>query len=112
MDDAAFDSAPQSKKNLRVYLINPPYENPWRTQGDYIEEQKQMKEAHELLKKSIRQQSRYLLLTFFIMIATLVSGIYYMQEIVKNVRISLEMHSAPSTIPANTKTEQGAAANP
>jgi hypothetical protein len=28
------------KRNLRVWLINPPLENPWRTQGDYRLEQK------------------------------------------------------------------------
>ncbi|CAC9592429.1 hypothetical protein BPUTSESOX_577 [uncultured Gammaproteobacteria bacterium] len=28
------------KRNLRVWLINPPLENPWRTQGDYQLEQK------------------------------------------------------------------------
>jgi hypothetical protein len=28
------------KRNLRVWLINPPLENPWRTQEDYRLEQK------------------------------------------------------------------------
>jgi hypothetical protein len=43
MDDAAFDSAPQSKKNFRVYLVNPPTgDNPWRTKQDYLADQRRM----------------------------------------------------------------------
>jgi hypothetical protein len=39
--EKAFDSNMSGqKRNLRVYLINPPIENPWRTQGDYMLEQK------------------------------------------------------------------------
>jgi hypothetical protein len=43
MNDYAFDSAPQSKKNLLVYLVNPPTgDNPWRTKQDYLDDQKRM----------------------------------------------------------------------
>ena len=43
MNGDAFDSAPQSKKNLRVYLVNPPTgDNPWRTKQDYLDDQKRM----------------------------------------------------------------------
>jgi len=43
MDDAAFDSAPQSKKNFRVHLVNlPSGDNPWRTKQDYLDDQKKM----------------------------------------------------------------------
>ncbi len=39
--EKAFDSDMSGKKrNLRVYLINPPIQDPWRTRGDYILEQK------------------------------------------------------------------------
>jgi hypothetical protein len=39
--DGAFDSNMSgNKKNLRVYLINPLIESPWRTHQDYIVEQK------------------------------------------------------------------------
>ncbi|HGF3679897.1 hypothetical protein [Vibrio parahaemolyticus] len=37
------------KKNLRVHIINPAIENPWRTKGDYDEEQKEARERHEIL---------------------------------------------------------------
>ncbi|MCX8493890.1 MAG: hypothetical protein ORN23_06635 [Chthoniobacterales bacterium] len=43
MDNAAFDSAPQSKKNFRVHLVNlPSGDNPWRTKQDYLDDQKKM----------------------------------------------------------------------
>jgi len=43
MDDSSFNSAPQSKKNLRVELMNPPSgDNPWRTKQDYLDDQKKM----------------------------------------------------------------------
>ncbi|CAC9438147.1 hypothetical protein [bacterium endosymbiont of Bathymodiolus sp. 5 South] len=39
--EKAFDrNMSGEKRNLRVWLINPPLENPWRTQGDYRLEQK------------------------------------------------------------------------
>jgi hypothetical protein len=41
--EKAFDrNMSGEKRNLRVWLINPPLENPWRTQGDYRLEQKRL----------------------------------------------------------------------
>jgi hypothetical protein len=63
MDDSAFESDMSGKKkSLRVYLINPPGgDNPWRSQGDYQQEQKEARERHamfqgqhRLLQKSFR----------------------------------------------------------
>ena len=39
------------KKNLRVHIINPAIEKPWRTKGDYDEEQKEARERHDMLKE-------------------------------------------------------------
>jgi hypothetical protein len=63
MDDSAFETGNGGKKkSLRVYLINPPAgDNPWRTLGDYQQEQKEARdrhamfqEQHSLLQKSFR----------------------------------------------------------
>lgn len=44
--DKAFDSNQRGdKRNLRVYLINPPSDNSWHTHQDYINEQKQLTKA-------------------------------------------------------------------
>ena len=43
MDEAAFDTAPGNKKNLRVLLVVPPTgDNPWRTRQDYEDDQRRM----------------------------------------------------------------------
>jgi hypothetical protein len=60
--EKAFDSDGNGeKRNLRVYLINPPSENPWRTQGDYRQEQEEARnrhamfqEQHQIILKSYR----------------------------------------------------------
>ncbi|MCF8146255.1 MAG: hypothetical protein K9N21_20300 [Deltaproteobacteria bacterium] len=63
MDDSAFETDMSGKKkSLRVYLINPPTgDNPWRTLGDYQQEQKEARdrhamfqEQHRILQKSFR----------------------------------------------------------
>ncbi len=47
MDDTEFDDAPGNKKNLRVFLVNPPSgDNPWRTQGDYQDDQRRLLSAY------------------------------------------------------------------
>ncbi len=43
------------KKNLRVHIINPAIENPWRTKGDYDEEQKEARERHEMLQEQHKE---------------------------------------------------------
>lgn len=56
MDDSAFESdASGKKKSLRIYLINPPAgDNPWRTQGDYQQEQKEARERHAMFQEQHR----------------------------------------------------------
>jgi hypothetical protein len=50
--EKAFDSDMSGeKRNLRVYLINPPSENPWRTQGDYRQEQEEARNRHAMLQE-------------------------------------------------------------
>ncbi len=39
------------KNSLRVYLINPASDNPWRTQGEYQEEQREARERHTMFVK-------------------------------------------------------------
>jgi cytochrome c oxidase assembly protein Cox11 len=48
MDPSAFESGTQGK-SLRVYLVNPPLEDPWRTLGDYKKEQEESRERHQML---------------------------------------------------------------
>jgi len=58
MSDTAFDSAPQSKKNLRVYLVNPPSgDDPWRTRQDYIDDQSRNQEIFRMMQESQRKMS-------------------------------------------------------
>jgi hypothetical protein len=56
MDDSAFEPGNGGKKtSLRVYLINPPAgDNPWRTLGDYQEEQKEARERHAMFQEQHR----------------------------------------------------------
>lgn len=54
MDDNAFESGQGGRKSLRVYLINPPYENPERTIGDYRQEQQEARERHAMLQEQHR----------------------------------------------------------
>ena len=72
---------------LHVYLVNPPTDDPWRTQGDYLEDRRLMEdsfrrtaEAHELLKKSHRHNFIILVLTFFIMAGTMISAFVMFSE--------------------------------
>lgn len=47
----AFDSNRDGDKDsLRVRIINLAYENPWRTKGDYDQEQKEARERHEMFQ--------------------------------------------------------------
>ncbi|RND30076.1 hypothetical protein EC575_21840 [Vibrio cholerae] len=75
------------QKNLRVHLINPPINEPWRTEKDYIEDreafaelQKQALEAHErsveaheILKKSYRNQTISLVVVTLTLVATIIA---------------------------------------
>jgi hypothetical protein len=81
LDENCFSTGDDDKKNLRVHLINPPIDEPWRTRQDYIDDRKQMEnsfqrtvEAHELLKKSYRNNNIALIIAFSVMIATLLSA--------------------------------------
>ena len=76
----AFDSDMSDKKrSLRVHLINPPLENPWRTRKEYIEErdkqlelqQKQI-EALKALKKSSWQQTIVFVVTIVVSVASII----------------------------------------
>ncbi len=56
MDDSVFEQAVNGKKkSLRVYLINPPAgDDPWRTKGDYRQEQKEAHERHAMFQEQHR----------------------------------------------------------
>jgi hypothetical protein len=48
----AFEQNQSGDKNsLRVYLINPPIDNGWRTQSEYQEEQREARERHAMFVK-------------------------------------------------------------
>jgi len=62
----AFDSNMSGdKSNLRVHLINPPSDNPWRTQGDYKEEQKEARERHAMFQEQHKAVIRSHLASIF-----------------------------------------------
>lgn len=55
-------------QNLRVRIINPALENPWRKKGDYDEEQKEARERHAMLQeqhKVILKSQRWTMLASF-----------------------------------------------
>lgn len=81
MDDECFEKGENDKKSLRVFLINPPISEPWRTRQDYIDDRKQMEEsfqrsveAHELLKKSFRRNRLEMVIAFFTMVAAMIGA--------------------------------------
>lgn len=81
MDDELLESGDRGKKSLRVYLINPPLDEPWRTRQNYIDDRNQMEEsfrrsaeAHELLIKSYRNNLIGLIIALFVMIGTSISA--------------------------------------
>lgn len=68
-------------KSLRIYLVNPPLNEPWREHADYIADRHQMDEmfrraveAHDLLKKSYRNNVIGLWLTLGIMIGASIAA--------------------------------------
>ena len=87
LTDSCFSSGTDGQKNLRVHLINPPINEPWRTKKDYIEDreafaelQKQALEAHErsveaheILKKSYRNQTISLVVVTLTLVATIIA---------------------------------------
>jgi hypothetical protein len=87
LTDSCFSSGTDGQKNLRVHLINPPINQPWRTEKDYIEDreafaelQKQALEAHErsleaheILKKSYRNQTISLVVVTLTLVATIIA---------------------------------------
>lgn len=72
MDDSAFETGDGGKKkSLRVYLINPPGgDNPWRTQGDYQQEQKEARERHAMFQEQHRLLQRSFRANMIIVLAT------------------------------------------
>jgi len=81
--EKAFDSdLSGNKRNLRVNLINPPVENPWRTRGEYIEERNKLLELQERqiealkdIKRASWQQTIVFVFTILVAVAT-ISGTY------------------------------------
>jgi hypothetical protein len=53
MDDDAFEKGTRGK-SLRVFLVNPPLDEPWRTHTDYLREQEEAKERQEMLRTEHR----------------------------------------------------------
>ena len=87
LNDNCFSNSTDGQKSLRVHLINPPINEPWRTKRDYIEDrevftqlQKQAieahvrsVEAHEILKKTYRNQTISLAIITLTLLATIVA---------------------------------------
>ncbi|EJN3357915.1 hypothetical protein NPU96_001672 [Vibrio alginolyticus] len=63
------------KKNLRVHIINPAIENPWRTKGDYDEEQKEARERHEMLQEQHKVILKSHRCTVVVALAAIVSAV-------------------------------------
>lgn len=82
MDEKCFSEGTDGKKSLRVHLINPPIDEPWRTKQDYLDDRKSMQEmekrsaeAHFLLRKSFRNQTIALLIATLAMVGTLLGTV-------------------------------------
>ena len=54
MDEHAYESGEGGRKSLRVFVVNPAFEDPWRTQGDYRKEQEESRERHAMLQEQHR----------------------------------------------------------
>ena len=52
--ERAFESGESNKKSLRVFVINPPGENPWRTRDEYQHEQAEARERHAMFQEQHR----------------------------------------------------------
>ncbi|WP_428636478.1 hypothetical protein [Shewanella sp.] len=63
------------KKNLRVHIINPAIDDPWRTKGDYDEEQKEARERHEMLQEQHKVILKSHRLTVAVALAAIISAI-------------------------------------
>lgn len=76
-DDSAFEPAADGKKkSLRVYVINPPTgDNPWRTLGDYNEEQREARERHAMFQEQHRLLQRSFLASKIAVAAAVVAAL-------------------------------------
>jgi flagellar basal body-associated protein FliL len=74
MDDSVFEQAMDGKKkSLRVYLINPSAgDNPWRTQSDYEQEQKEARERHAMFQEQHRLLQKSFRINIIIVLATVI----------------------------------------
>lgn len=78
--EKAFDSDMSGeKRNLRVYLVNPQIENPWRTREEYLEERSllielQNKQINALksIERASWKQTIAFIITIAVALATLV----------------------------------------
>jgi hypothetical protein len=61
LPDDVFEEGRNGKKSLRVFHINPPLEDPWRTHKDYKEEQQEARDRHE----NLMQQHQIIQKSFF-----------------------------------------------
>lgn len=75
------------KEPLKVYLINPGIEDPWRTRADYIKEQKQ-----ETIKFWIT------IITLFISIITMLTTSYYSVKSIQLAEQSLKQSQTSNQI--------------
>ena len=80
----------RDKRNLRVHLINPPIENPWRTREEYIEEREKLLDLQERqievlksIKKASWQQTIAFIITLLVGIATLIGTLITVLSYVK-----------------------------
>lgn len=78
--EKAFDSDMSGeKRNLRVHLINPPIENPWRTREEYLKErallielQEKQIDALKSIERANLKQTIAFIITIVLALATLV----------------------------------------
>lgn len=88
----AFDSNMSGdKRNLRVFLVNPPIENPWRSHDEYLEERSKLLELQEkqiealksIERSSWRQTVAFIftiLVACFTLISTSTSVLNYLEK--------------------------------
>jgi len=86
MDDKAFESGTNGQKSLRVFLINPPISEPWRTRQDYIDDRnaaaesaERQKEAHQALMRQLKTQTRQMWIAF--LAALIAAGALFVQTL-------------------------------
>lgn len=65
MDEKAFESGSSGQKSLRVFLVNPPVSEPWRTREEYLSDrrsaeelERRQEEAHRAMMDQVRMMQQ------------------------------------------------------